>query len=329
MAVKFNTLNGGAISRNEFFLLDPNDIRVDSKASSRGRHFNPTKEQVAALAASMADPKIGQQNPIVCRRDADKVLSVVSGYTRLEAAKLIRETDPQFRIKVTVAVCSEEEAVVRNIAENAIRAETSAIDDAHNHRRLMEQYGKTPEEVAEIYGYPDTRKITRLSRLLELPEKAQRLVHTQQLTVTAALDILDIPSQEGRSEALTNVYDMTADGKKAKSRKVRETARAAIIGDDDSDEVVAEEEVADKTVSEQAVASDSEEAVEPSTDKPVKVASKARLLRDVNDFVKELQGEEQHESLQELGKALGLWISGKKTTRFLFKKLHALMNIED
>lgn len=320
MAVKFNTLNGGAISRNEFFLLDPNDIRVDAKASSRGRHFNPTKEQVAALAASMADPKIGQQNPIVCRRDADKVLSVVSGYTRLEAAKLIRETDPQFRIKVTVAVCSEEEAVVRNIAENAIRAETSPIDDAHNHRRLMEQYGKTPEEVAQIYGYPDTRKISRIARLLELPEKAQRLVHTQQLTVMAALDILDIPSDEGREEALSGVYTMTADGKKAKSRAVRETARAAIIGDDsdDNEEIVSGEAV-----------TDSEESAEPAIAKPSKTPGKARLLRDVNDFIKELQGDEQHESMKELGKALGLWISGKKTTRYLTKKLHELMHVSE
>lgn len=313
MAVSFETAATTPSRRGEFFFVHPDDVHVDATNASRGRKYNPTPEQVAALAANMADPAIGQQNAIVCRKGADKKLYVVSGYTRLDAAKLIVQIDPEFRLKVTVITCSEKEAALRNIAENAMRSQTSVIDDAHNQRRLMEVYGLAPEEVRTLYQYTGTKKIGRLARLLELPERAQLLVHSDLLTTESALNILDIPTAEGQREALKEVYAATNDGKKIKGSKVLNHIRELMADDDDADE-------AEPNGEEEAVAT---------PEKPAKTVTKSRRMVDINSFLSELSTEAQPEQFQKFATAMSTWIKGKKTNRWLVSQLREVMSIEE
>lgn len=305
MAVSFETSAETPSRRGEFFFVAPHDIHVDTTSASRGRKYNPTPEQVAALAASMTDPAVGQQNAIVCRKGPDKKLYVVSGYTRLEAGHLIAQSDPEFRLKVTVATCSEKESALRNIAENALRSRTSVIDDAHNQRRLMETYGMTHEEVMTAYQYTDKKKIGRLARLMELPEKAQLLIHNDLLTIESALDILDIPTAEGQREALQVVYDATGSGKKIKGSKVRNLAREMMADDADTDG--GEEEVATK---------------------PAKTPTKSRRMVDINSFLEELMTDD-NEQFHVFANAMQTWIKGKKTNRWMMSELRKVMGIDE
>lgn len=220
MAMKFETHSGEPPKRHEYFHVNPRDIVCDG---ARGRRFPPTPEKVRELAKSLVDH--GQQQPIVCRKGADGQLHAVSGFTRIEAAKLIREELlPQFTIKVTVANVNEREAAIRNVVENDHRNPTSPIDDAHNQRDLSEKHGLTPDEIAALYNC-DTRKLSRLARLLELPDDAQLLVHTGQLPIAAALNILDLKSEDSRKAALAHVAEKAAAGEKVNTTDARKIVR--------------------------------------------------------------------------------------------------------
>lgn len=220
MAMKFLTPSGEAPKRHEYFHVNPDDIIDDP--GTRGRRFPPTPEQVKELAKSISEN--GQQQPIVCRKGPDGQLHCVSGFTRLEAARLLRADDPGFTIKVTVANINDKEAAVRNVVENAHRNETSPIDDAHNQRSLAEKHGLTREEIASLYNC-DTRKLDRLARLLELPDDAQLLVHTGQLPIAAALNILDLKTPESRATALAHVAQKAAEGEKVGTTEARKIVR--------------------------------------------------------------------------------------------------------
>jgi ParB-like chromosome segregation protein Spo0J len=47
------------------------------------------------------------------------------------------------KLKAKVVIVNDEEAFRRDVVENRERAETSPVDDAHNQRRLREDFGWT------------------------------------------------------------------------------------------------------------------------------------------------------------------------------------------
>lgn len=92
MATKINA--GDDAKRKDFWMVDPFQIVVREELG--GRRYERDPNDVASLATSMLE--YGQRQPIEVRRIEDNRLQAVFGFTRLAAAKLIREgfdwTDP-------------------------------------------------------------------------------------------------------------------------------------------------------------------------------------------------------------------------------------------
>lgn len=210
-------LNAGDYKRGDLLFVDPFQVIV--KEELRGRHKAPSEEQILQRALSMMTH--GQIQPVDARKNADKQLVLNAGFTRTAAARLIRtgfvnpETgvemkDEAFMLQLKVVDANDQEAFERNIVENAHRNETTPIDDAHNQRRLRDQYGKTDAEITRLYGYSSPNKVGNLAKLLLLDEPAQNLVHEGNMSVKAALDLLDLPAEK-QAEALA--LAMTENGK--------------------------------------------------------------------------------------------------------------------
>jgi ParB-like chromosome segregation protein Spo0J len=138
---------------------------------------------------------------------------VVSGFTRTRAVQLIN-TDPELRTRAglkdgevypllaIVANINEEESLIANIVENSQRNATSPIDDAHNHERLR-TLGWKDHKIAELYQR-SLSSILWLQRLLTLERKYQEMVHRGEMSVTAAVDLLDLPPEQ-RATAMATV----------------------------------------------------------------------------------------------------------------------------
>jgi hypothetical protein len=84
-----------------------------------------------------------------------------------------------------------------NIHENHYRNPTVELDDAHNIARLMDRFGKTEAEVAEIYDEPIAWVKKRL-KLLKLTDDAKRAMIDGEIKATAAEKIaaLDATQQK-------------------------------------------------------------------------------------------------------------------------------------
>jgi len=236
MALKI--VAGDDVKRGDFFFVDPFQISV--KEDLRGRCKPIAQEAIVAMAISFHEN--GQIQPVQCRRVEGNKLQLNLGFTRTNAARLLRDGfecdgenyhDPDFKLKVAVVDCNDQQAFINNIVENAQRNETSDVDDAINQERLRDRYGNSDAEIARLYGYPNQNKVGRLRKLLQLDQKILDMVHDGQLPTQAALELLDVPAVH--REQIIAEAETTAAGK-VKATSVRSVVRDHHLNDDNKPE---------------------------------------------------------------------------------------------
>ena len=182
--------------------IDPAALTID--AAQNSRRFEPSSERIRDLAENLL--AVGQIEPVTIRRVGKDTYTLVSGYTRHRAVSLIN-SDPALRahaglgegdvfpLLCKVTTCNETEALLESISENLFRNTTSAVDNAHAQRRLR-RLGKSESEIAALYKMTPAR-VSQLSRILELSDAKQRLIHDGQITVANGIALSDlIPDQQ-------------------------------------------------------------------------------------------------------------------------------------
>lgn len=332
MALKLDGVTGA--KRSEYYLLNPYEVIVEE--SMRGRHKAPTQEDIVRRAVNMHE--VGQIQPVECRRNEKNQPLLTLGFTRTASARLIREGfeydfddeveekytvevdgesvektrlvvvqkkghihDPNFMLKVNILDCNEEEAFIRNISENNERNPTTPIDDAHNQRKLRDRWGYSDRKIAQRYNYPaktGIQKVQRLAKLLNLDFKIQDLVHTGQMAVSAALDLLELPEAD-RDMA---VDIATTDSGKVDTTFVRQVVRDHHLRDTDENNPEAQSD-------------DSSEGAEGSeeTPAPKEPKGKQRSMREVRAWLDDLRGEENDPALRAWAKDCMAFLAGKKS----------------
>lgn len=228
-----NVVAGADMKRTDLFLVNPFEVEVQE--ALRGRISPPTEEVLIELAESIFD--YGQRQSVECRRIAGNRLQLTMGYTRMAAIRLIRDGfvgndgverhDPNFKIKTTVADANDEEALTRNVIENRHRNATTPIDDAVNQNILRDRYGKSDDEIAKLF-HVSIQTVERTALLLRLEARERDLVHQGLMTVTAALDLLELPAEK-RAEVIEAA---TAETGKVQGAKVRSQVRDHHLNDD-------------------------------------------------------------------------------------------------
>jgi ParB-like chromosome segregation protein Spo0J len=129
------------------------------------------------------------------------------------------------KLQCKVVDCNPEEAFVRNIVENNERAATTPVDDAHNQRRLREEFGWTEQRIADFYKR-SVAYISQLRKTLQLPQPIQQAVAGGKLAVSAAIDLVELPEaarQQAVAEATdraTGKVDSEVIRKKVRDRKI-------------------------------------------------------------------------------------------------------------
>lgn len=238
MAVKISA--GDDVKRGDLFFVDP--FQVEVKEDLRGRCQPPCEDSVKNLAVSMLQH--GQLQAVVARRVENNRLLLTAGFTRCAAARLIRTgfthqdehgenqdyKDEEFKLKVTVSDCNDEQAFVRNVVENAHRKQTSPLDDAINQEKMRDRYGMTDTEISRVYGWKSSVKVGKLKKLLQLNKTAQQLVHDGNMGVQTAIDLLDLPEDQ-RDKAIADATN--AKGKVSGSEIIRTIRDTQLDGQDD------------------------------------------------------------------------------------------------
>jgi ParB family chromosome partitioning protein len=126
------------------------------------------EHQLQELAQSIRTHGV-MQPLVVTRSDDNGSYTLIAGERRWRASKLAGHTMVPVVIKDVTPQAMLELAIV----ENVVRADLSALEEAHAYKQLIEDFGLTQADVAERVGRSRV-SITNTLRLLNAPERIQR-----------------------------------------------------------------------------------------------------------------------------------------------------------
>lgn len=198
MAVSFKADH----TRTAEYRFLPEDIKI--KPELNGRYDAPDIEWLKKDILER-----GQVQPVTIRKDGDKAV-LVAGFSRWRAISELnkgRSKDDKIQLRCTYVLCTEAEAFMANIAENRFRNATTELDDAHNIKRLMNNYGMTEEKVAAVY-FPtaDTQQDQKAAlkfvkdriALIQLAPEAEQALKEGRLKLPAARVIAKLSADQQR-----------------------------------------------------------------------------------------------------------------------------------
>jgi ParB family chromosome partitioning protein len=156
---------------------------------------NPRKSFGDAELNELADSirSKGLLQPIIARLDRTRGgYEIVAGERRWRAAQRASLHD----VPVILRELSDQEAAEFALIENVQRTDLDPIEEATGYSELMEKFGYTQEEVAEVIGKSRSHLANTL-RLLRLPTSIRALVQEGKLTAGHARALIGREDAEG------------------------------------------------------------------------------------------------------------------------------------
>jgi len=135
----------------------------------------------------------GLLQPIIARPDRERGgYEIVAGERRWRAAQRAALHD----VPTIVRDLSDQEAAEFALIENVQRTDLNPIEEASGYSELMERFGYTQEEVAEVIGKSRSHLANTL-RLLRLPASVQAMVQDGRLKAGHARALIGREDAEG------------------------------------------------------------------------------------------------------------------------------------
>lgn len=159
----------------------------------RANPYQPRKEfrpeELADLESSMRAS--GLLQPITVRPAATGGgYELIAGERRLRSATRLGWT----KVPAVVKEIDDRTLLTLALVENLQRADLNPIEEAEGYQRLIEEFGLTQQQVADVIG-KDRTTVTNLLRVLNLPATVRRLVQDGKLSVGHARALLAVGSE--------------------------------------------------------------------------------------------------------------------------------------
>jgi ParB family chromosome partitioning protein len=118
----------------------------------------------------------GVLQPILALKLDDGSYQLIAGERRLRASKIAGLKE----IPVIVTEMSKEDQLEVAILENIQREDLNPLEEAEAYKRLVDEFGHTQEELAEILGKSRSH-VANILRLLTLPDEVKELIRAGKL----------------------------------------------------------------------------------------------------------------------------------------------------
>ena len=187
----------------------PLDEIIPNKGQPR-KNFH--EEALADLAASIAQHGVLQ--PLLVRPMPDGSYQLVAGERRWRASRMAGLTE----VPVVIRDMDERECAQLALIENLQREDLNPMEEAVGYRTLMETYGLTQEQTAQVVN-KSRPAVANALRLLQLPEAVTEMVASGLLSAGHARTVLSFEGEEAQIAAATAAVE--------KGLSVRELERMA------------------------------------------------------------------------------------------------------
>ena len=195
--------------------------------------FNPRQQfdegELSELAQSIREK--GLLQPILVRpAEQPGRYEIVAGERRWRAAQMAGVHE----VPVIVRELSEREALEVALIENVQRTDLNALEEAMGYRRLIDQFGYTQQQLAEIIGKSRSHVANTL-RLLNLPEEVQAMIRDGQISAGHARTLVatDDPASLARKIVKLGLSVREAERLSQEEGKKRKDAAATAGGDEE------------------------------------------------------------------------------------------------
>jgi ParB family chromosome partitioning protein len=164
-------------------------------ANIRPGRFQPRRrfdaEEVESLAKSIREKGVIQ--PVLVRPVAGEagMYELVAGERRWRAAQQAQLHE----IPALVRELADRETLEVALVENLQRQDLTAVEEARGYQRMMEEFRRTQEDVAEVVGKSRSHVANTL-RLLTLPAPVQEMVDDGRITAGHARPLVGLDEAE-------------------------------------------------------------------------------------------------------------------------------------
>lgn len=175
----------------------PLDEIIPNKEQPR-KQFD--EEALADLSASIAQHGVLQ--PLLVRPMPDGSYQLVAGERRWRASRMAGLTE----VPVVIRDMDEQQAAELALIENLQREDLNPMEEAIGYRTLMESYGMTQEQTAQVVN-KSRPAVANALRLLQLPEEVADLVAVGELSAGHARTVLAFEGAEAQIAAAHAAVD--------------------------------------------------------------------------------------------------------------------------
>ncbi|MBQ1202551.1 MAG: ParB/RepB/Spo0J family partition protein [Clostridia bacterium] len=182
----------------------------------------PRKQFDEAALAELADSiaQHGVLQPLLVRPMPDGSYQLVAGERRWRASRMAGLSE----VPVVVREMNEQEAAQLALIENLQREDLNPMEEAYGYQTLMDSYGMTQEETAQVVN-KSRPAVANALRLLHLPEPVSQLVSAGSLSAGHARTVLAFEGVDAQiavaQQAVEKGLSVRELERMAKSAKVR------------------------------------------------------------------------------------------------------------
>ena len=186
-------------------------------------------EELDSLAESIRSNGILQ--PILVRPHPSRpgIYEIVAGERRWRAAQIAKLHE----VPVLERQLSDREVLEFAIVENVQRNDLSALEEAQGYRRLIDDFGRSQEELAQQVGKSRVH-ITNTLRLLKLPAAVQDLLQQGKLTAGHGRALLAATDPEALAERVVALGLSVRQTEALATRPMKPARRPAPVKDADT-----------------------------------------------------------------------------------------------
>lgn len=151
------------------------------------------EERIQELSKSIKEN--GMIQPIVVSKQ-DDVYRIIAGERRWRAARMAGLTTVPVYVKEEI---KGQKLLELALVENIQRQDLNSIEEANAYQALINEYGMTQEQVAEVVG-KSRPKIANSVRLLSLDKRVQEMIISDRISEAHARAILPIENKDKQYE---------------------------------------------------------------------------------------------------------------------------------
>ena len=205
---------------------DVEGLKTVAVADLTASPFNPRQdfreEELRELADSIREKGVLQ--PILVRPGAHEgQYEIVAGERRWRAAQMAGVHE----VPVIVRDLSEREALEVALIENVQRADLTPLEEAKGYQRLIDQFGYTQQQLADIIGKSRSHVANTL-RLLNLPQDVQEHIREGRLSAGHARTLV---TMENPSVLAQKIIELGLSVREAEKLSQREGKKRSRKGD--------------------------------------------------------------------------------------------------